>query len=681
MSATSNIDVFARLKLAAEIPARFTLDKFRKSRAAGLILKYRVVLIGIVQACLIFCALLVAWLLRFNFYLPYRVMLYSAAPLLIALRLAAIAGCGLWKGWWRYTDLDDAIAMVKAIGLGSLGFVFCMRLILANRAFPRTIYVLEPLLSILLLGGARVFFRVLTESLRRESSAHRKVILIGAGAAAERTLQEIARPGSGCRAVACVDDNASIQGMNIHGIPVLGLVSDLPDIAARHGVREVLIAVPSADARQMLRFVSICREARLEFRLAPSLHSVFNGRNDAISATEVPSEDLLGRAPVEIDLERVRQLITGKTVLVTGAAGTIGSEICRQILGFGPQKLLCLDHNETGMFFLQMELAKKNPQTQIIHCVSDLSDAVRMRSLLAEHRPAMIIHAAAYKHVPMMESNVYDAVKNNIFALLGLLDLAEESGCSCFVLISSDKAVKPANIMGATKRVGELMVSCRPTRAMRCVSVRFGNVLGSNGSLVPILQMQLRTQQDLTITHPDVTRFFMTVGEAASLVLEAGAIGNHGDTLVLDMGSPVRILDLARKLIQLSGKSERDVEIRFTGLREGEKLSEELSYPAEEIHATASPKIWRIQGTPHRWSDLRRQLDQMRMAMYSMATAAIREKMKEIVPEFTANAEIQSGDAALPFRLPAPAPPEIALPDNLVLSENSQRSSQELICL
>ena len=674
MSDCSNFNVVSGLKWAARFPARFTVARFRESRVARAILKFRVVLIGVVQASLIFCALVMAWLLRFNFYLPYRAMLFSAAPVLIAIRLAAIARCGLWKGWWRYTDLDDAIAIVNAIGLGSIAFVICMRFVLGNRAFPRAIYALEPLLSALLLGGARVFSRILAESLRTESRVRRDVIVIGAGVAAERTLREIARPGSGCRAVACVDDNPSLIGMKIHGVPVLGAVGDLPEVAANLHVQEALIAVSSATPEQMRRFVGICGDANVQFRLAPSLLGILNGRSDADQAAEVPSEDLLGRAPVDIDLELVQKQIAGKTVLVTRAAGTIGSELCRQILDLGPETLLCLDRNETGIFYLQMELAKRNEETRLIFCVTDLGDGVRMSSLLAEHRPSMIFHAAAYKHVPMMESNVYDAVKNNIFALLGLLDIAEESGCSCFVLISSDKAVNPANIMGATKRVGELMISCRPTRSMRCVSVRFGNVLGSNGSLVPILQMQLRNRQHLTITHPDVTRFFMTTGEAASLVLEAGAIGGDGDTLVLYRGSPIRILDLAKKFIQLSGKSEREVEIRFTGLREGEKLFEELSYPAKEIHPTSSPKIWRIHGTPHRWTDLRQQLDQMHASMSAMATGAIREKMKEIVPEYSAIADEQPSSGA-PRQIPDAAPAaSLVLPARLALREFPRHS-------
>jgi FlaA1/EpsC-like NDP-sugar epimerase len=674
MSSLSYFDAAARLKWPTRFPERFTVSRIRETLVVRMILKYRVWFIAFVQATLIFCALVIAWLLRFNFHLPDRAILFSAAPILMAIRLGAIARCGLLKGWWRYTDLNDAIAIVKAITLGSVTFVVCMRLVLGNIAFPRTIYVLEPLLSTLFLGGIRIFSRVLAESVRSESIIHRDVVLIGAGAAAEGMLREIARPGSGCRVIACVDDDCSLIGTKIHGVPVLGGVNDLPVIAAKQQVSEVLIAVPSASPDQMRRFVAICGQANVPFRLAPSLRGILSGQNDAGQAHEVPSEELLGRVPVEIDLELVRKQIAGKTVLVTGAAGTIGSELCRQILDCGPDTLLCLDHNETGIFYLQMELSKRKKAAQLIFCVTDLGDAVRMRGLLGEHRPSMIFHAAAYKHVPMMETNVYDAVKNNVFALLGLLDIAEENGCSCFVLISSDKAVNPANIMGATKRVGELMISCRPTRSMRCVSVRFGNVLGSNGSLVPILQMQLRNRQHLTITHPDVTRFFMTTREAVSLVLQASAIGDHGDTLVLDMGNPIRVLDLAKKLIQLSGKSECDVEIRFTGLREGEKLFEELSYPAEEIHPTSSPKIWRIRGTPHRWLDLSSQLHQLRTSMSVMVSAAIRAKVKEIAPEYSTLADDQPGSSRVRQNAGVTPAPSVALPSTHDFRDYSRRS-------
>ncbi len=599
-------------------------------------------LIGLFQGLLIFISLVLAWFLRFNFLLADRELLLSAAPILIAIRLAAVGRCGLMQGWWRYTDINDAVNITKAIAIGSVSFVFCMRLVLGITAFPCAIYVLEPLLSILLLGGVRVFSRILAESLQQKSARRIDVILIGAGAAAERTLLEIARPGSTYRAIACLDDDASKTGEKIHGIPILGRINELPIFAARYAIKEILIAIPSATGSQMGEFVEICRRANVRSKTVQSLREILNGQVTANEFREVRLEDLLGRDPVEIDLEPVRKLVAGQAVMVTGAAGTIGSELCRQLLDAGPAKLLCLDHNETGIFFLQMELSKCNGRTQLIYCVTDFGDAGRMKSILAEHRPAVIFHAAAYKHVPMMEMNVYEAVKNNVFGLLGFLDIAEESGCPAFVLISSDKAVKPTNIMGATKRAGELIISTRPGRTMRCVSVRFGNVLGSNGSVVPVFQKQIRDRQQLTITHPEATRFFMTTGEAVSLVLQAFAIGNHGDTLVLDMGSPVLILELAKTLIRLSGRTEQEIGIRFTGLRDGEKLFEELSYPDEEVHPTSSAKIRQIRGAPHRWRDLERKLDELRISLSTRGPAGIREKMKEVVPEYSSHAPEES---------------------------------------
>ena len=615
-------------------PTPLAIGEDHSARWARLVLRHRSWLIASFQALVIFCALILAWLLRFNFFLPHRLLLFSTAPVLIAIRLGAIARFGLFHGWWRYTDIDDAVAIVKAIVSGSVIFVFCVRFVLGIVAFPRTVYVLEPLLSILFLGGVRVLSRILVESVRKGATPVKEVILIGAGSAAQMTIREIGRPGSGYRAVACVDDDRSKTGIKIHGVPVVGTVDELQAFAARHGIREVLIAVRSVTGKQMKRFADICGDAEMKFKTVPSLQDIINGQIHVSQFRDARLEDLLGRDPVEIDLESVKRQIEGQVVLVTGAAGSIGSELCRQILQGRPGKLICLDHNETGIFYMQLELSKQEIGSHLVFCVTDFGDRDRMSNLLAEHKPSIIFHAAAYKHVPMMETNVYEAVKNNVFALLSLLEIAEENGCPSFVLISSDKAVNPANVMGATKRLGELMISCRPASLMRCVSVRFGNVLGSNGSVVPVFQKQIRDNQQLTITHPDITRFFMTTREAVSLVLQGFAIGNHGDTLVLDMGEPVRILDLARTLIRLSGRSEHEIGIRFTGLRDGEKLFEELSYPTEEIHPTSFPKIRQIHGTPHRERDLKRHLVQLRAAMSVNGAAAIRAKMKEIVPEF-----------------------------------------------
>jgi FlaA1/EpsC-like NDP-sugar epimerase len=639
----------AGLKGHLFVAAFSILDRTQKAPWTRVVLRYRSWLSGIFQAQLILFALLFAWLLRFNFSLPDRALLLFAAPVLISIRLIAIARGGLLHGWWRYTGIDDAVAIVKATALGSVVFVICMRLALGIAAFPRAIYVLEPLLSLLLLGGVRVFFRIIVEIGREETDTCKKVILIGAGAAAEMTLREIGRSESGYRAVACLDDDRSKTGVKIHGVPVLGAVDDLPQLAPKLGVKDILICVPSATGKQTQRFVDICGRANTRFKTVPSLREILNDRMNVAEFREVRLEDLLGRDPVEMDMKSVCKQIKGQTVLVTGAAGTIGSELCRQLLQHGPGKLLCVDRNETGMFYLDMELSQYKKTAQVISCVTDFGDRGRMKGILSEHTPAVIFHAGAYKHVPIMEMNVYDAVKNNVIALLGLLDIAEESGCPSFVLISSDKAVRPANIMGATKRTGELIVSCRPRRSMRCVSVRFGNVLGSNGSLIPVLQKQLREDRQLTITHPEVTRFFMTTHEAVSLVLQAFSIGKHGDTLVLDMGTPIRILDLAKTLIRLSGRREQDVDIRFTGLRPGEKLFEELTYPAEKIRSTSSPKIKQIRGTPGLWLDLNWRLDRLRVAIAANDPVAIRDKMKEIVPEYAslANGSAESAEVQL----------------------------------
>jgi FlaA1/EpsC-like NDP-sugar epimerase len=611
-----------------------TVRKY-SSNLAQFVLAYRSWFIALLQALLVFCSLVLAWLLRFDFSLPDRLILFSAAPILIVIRLAAIARFGLLHGWWKYTGVDDAVAIFKAIAVGSVAFRFFIRFGLGVVAFPQSVYIIEAVLSLALLIGIRVVFRVLAESSRTGTSKYRNILLIGAGFGAQMVIREIERPGSIFCAIGCVDDDRSKMGMRLNGVPVIGAVNELPRLVKMHTVDEVLIAVPSATGKQMQRFVELCKQAEVRFKTVPALQDIITGQVSISQFRDVRLEDLLGRDPVDIDLQSVTKQIQGQVVLVTGAAGSIGSEICRQVLEHGPAKLLCLDQSETGTFYLQLELSQHKNGSQLVFCIADVGDCERMRRIFAEHEPRIVFHAAAYKHVPMMEKNVHEAVKNNVFALLSLLEIAEENGCPNFVLISSDKAVRPTSVMGATKRLGELVISCRPTNSMRCVSVRFGNVLGSNGSVLPVFQQQLRDNQPLTVTHPEIKRFFMTTREAVSLVLEGLAIGNHGDTLVLDMGKPVRILDLARTLIRLSGKSEQEVDIKFTGLREGEKLFEELSYPTEEIHPTSFQKITRIHGTPSRWFELQTHLDELRASLSINGAAPVRAKIKEIVPEYS----------------------------------------------
>jgi FlaA1/EpsC-like NDP-sugar epimerase len=357
-------------------------------------------------------------------------------------------------------------------------------------------------------------------------------------------------------------------------------------------------------------------------------------------SVEVRMEDLLGRAPIEIDSAPVRRELAGKAVLVTGAAGSIGGELCRQIRMHHPSALIGVDRSETGIFYLRDELEKTPQQpapgsaSTAHYLVADIGNTERMRAIFQRHRPEVVFHAAAHKHVPLMERNAGEAVGNNVFSLLTLLDVAEEYSCRGFTLISSDKAVDPVSVMGATKRLGEMILAGRQPGSLRCISVRFGNVLGTNGSVVPILEGQLRAGQALTITHPEVRRFLMTPQEAVAMVLLSYTLGSHGEILALDMGLPVPILELARKLIRLHGLSESEARIEFTGLREGEKMSEEISSEREVLLPTAHPKIKRIRSAPVSWPILAAQIERLRASMFSGDDPAIRARLQEIVPEY-----------------------------------------------
>jgi len=586
------------------------------------------------QAGLVAGALLFAWLLRFDFTLPDRPILLSALPVLVGIRLIAMACFGLHRGWWRYSGINDGMDILKAVAAGSVFFFLVVRYLLGMTGFPRTVYVLEAVLTAGLLVSARMFSRLFVESLGENISSSKRVILIGAGEAAHTILREIRRPASPYVAVGCVDDDLSKQGIRVENVRVLGTVSQLSEVLSAQSAEEALIAVPSATGAQMRRFVEACNRARIRFRTVPALKDIIAGQVAVSQLRDVSLADLLGRERVQIDLEAVRSQLAGRRVLVTGAAGSIGSELCRQILDYAPAQLICLDQSETGLYFLRLCLLEHSHSACSVFRVADVCDTDRVRKLLLDFSPEVIFHAAAYKHVPMMESNVQEAVKNNVLGLFGLLDLADAAGCKSFVLISSDKAVNPTNVMGATKRICELILSSRPPNGMRCVSVRFGNVLGSSGSVIPVLKQQLGNHQPLTITHPDIRRFFMLTPEAVALVLQAFAIGSHGDILVLDMGESVRILDLARSLIRLSGKSEEDVEIKFTGLREGEKLEEELFYAQESVTPTACDKIKRTNGAHRDWSELCHQLRELGASLHVDGPAPVRAKIKEIVPEY-----------------------------------------------
>jgi len=622
------------------------------SKQSPALLRCRSLLVLVSQIGLILCSLVCAWLLRFEFRLPDSNLLWTAAPILIMVRLVVMPFFNLMHGWWRHTGISDALDVLKAIVTGSFAFLLIVRYGLGLKVFPLSIYALEALITFTLLTGVRVLSRLLAETVRRDS-ASKRLLLVGAGHAAQMIIREAQQVETGYTVIGCVDDNPLKKGLRVLGVPVLGPVEILAKMVRAQRIDEVLIAIPSATQTQMLRLVAICKEAGAAFRTVPAMAELIAGRVTLQQVREVSLTDLLGRIPVDLDLESVREHIRDRVVMVTGAAGSIGSELCRQIRTYKPKLLLCLDQNENGIFHLQHQLAQDDGDDHKIFCVADFCNPERMRKIFLTYAVEIVFHAAAYKHVPVMESNVDEAVSNNVFGLLALLNVAESSNCSTFVMISSDKAVNPTNVMGCTKRVGELILAAWPGERLRCVSVRFGNVLGSNGSVIPLFQEQIRQNQPITITHPEITRFFMTISEAVSLVLQAFAIGRNGDILVLDMGKPVRVADLAKTLARLSGKSRQ--EFKFIGLRPGEKLFEELFYPDERVFPSACQKIACTESVRLAWPALKRGLDRLYVAVSLGKRASILARLQQIVPQFTYAGSDQAGSMEnVPLRPSAP---------------------------
>jgi FlaA1/EpsC-like NDP-sugar epimerase len=600
-------------------------------------LKRHTWLIAVLQSLLIFGCLVAAWLLRFDLSFPRPELVLGVAPLLVLLRLLAMWRYNLLHGYWRYTGVSDATDIGKAVLLGSAGFVFVLRVVLGVTALPISIYFLEALLTATALGGVRIISRVVLQKIDHERHDGVRVLIVGAGAAAEALIRELMH--SNHVVVGLVDDDMGKQGVRIHGFTVLGTIEDIRNVVAAYQIEEILVAMPSVTGAQRARVIEHCLASGRKFKTIPGLGDLLAGRVMVEQLREVNLEELLGRDPVQLDLDAVRGDLADRVVVVAGAAGSIGQELCQQILDCAPAKLICLDQAETPMFYLQLKLTQSKYGDRVVYSVADITDQPSIEGIFRAYSVQVIFNAAAYKHVPLMESNSTEALRNNVFGLISLLEAAENTGCERFLLISSDKAVNPSSVMGATKRVGELILASRPSK-MRCASVRFGNVLGSQGSVVPFFQQQIRKEGRLTVTHPEITRYFMTIPEAVSLVLQAFTLGAHGDVLVLDMGEPIRIVDLARTLIRLSGSTEEDVPIVFTGLRPGEKLFEELFYSSETLLPTSHEKVQRTHNSLAGWTNLSLHLEELQQLMKSDSDRSIRAKIQDIVPEY--NYEVMS---------------------------------------
>ncbi|MBN2022406.1 MAG: polysaccharide biosynthesis protein [Pirellulales bacterium] len=499
------------------------------------------------------------------------------------------------RGWRHYITFYDLLVLVQAATVATLALILVDLYLLPRLAVPRSIFVIDWGVTVVVLGGARALVRVMEERSWSLVLNVDKVpaLIVGANEAGESLLRSIIRNGKlTYQVVGFVDEDPWRVGSRIGGVPVVGTIDETCQLALRHGVGEILLTSGDLSGRQVRRLVDDAQRHGIRVKILPSYEQLITGRV-ALQPRAVAIEDLLRRKPVPLDVDRLRQWIDDRVLLVTGSAGSIGSEICRQLLRFAPRRIVLVDRAESGLFFLERELSGMAGRVELEVCVADVLDRTRMASVLAQHHPDIIFHAAAYKHVPLMESHPGEAVKNIVTATRCLADLAIEHGVGSFVMISTDKAVQPTSVMGACKRAAELYVQAMADRApCRFVTVRFGNVLDSAGSVVPIFRQQIAAGGPVTVTDPEMQRFFMTIPEAAGLVIQAGAIGNTGEILVLDMGEPVRIVDLAADMIRLSGlRVGEDVEIVFTGIRPGEKLYEELHITGEKHLPTRHPKI------------------------------------------------------------------------------------------
>ena len=542
-------------------------------------------------------AYLLAFALRFDLTIPGRFLPLALVtlPLVVACKLAAYWSVGLFASSWRHLKMRDVEDLVRGNLLGSAFFLVAMVFLHGLPGFPRAVLLVDLMLCIS--GGGGVRYALRRERERADRPALRRIetlaLIVGAGSAGIRLLEEIdSRPRLGRAVVGFVDDDASKRGVRLAGTPVLGGVDDLPALVAAHDVGEVLIAVPSATGAALRRIVQRCAEAGVRHRVLPTLGELVEGRVMFTQMREVKVDDLLAREAVQLDLPRIRQLVGGSVVLVTGAAGSIGSELCRQVAGHRPERLVLYDRHENGMYTLEMELRTRFPDLAVEPVLGDVLLKDQLRTVFAQWRPALVFHAAAYKHVPMAERNVAEAVRNNIIGTRNVAQAAIAHGTQEFVLVSTDKAVRPTSVMGVTKRVAEMVVQGLHGRGCRFVAVRFGNVLGSSGSVVPLFRDQIARGGPVTVTDPAVTRYFMTIPEASQLILQAAALGQGGEIFILEMGEPVRIVDLARHMIRLSGfEPDEDVEIVFTGLRPGEKLHEELVADEEQVTTTYHDRV------------------------------------------------------------------------------------------
>lgn len=585
---------------------------------------------------LIIIAYIFSFYLRFELTLPqqYLVVIAKTLPLLLLIKVLIFHYFGLFSGIWRYVSIDDAWRIIKATTLSTIIFIFGVIFTHGLVGYPRSVFILDWVLCTVFVGGVRFFSRFFRESYSISLQNFAKnVIIVGAGDAGVMVLKEYRRnPSLGATVVGFIDDDPTKKNLRIQGVKVLGNRKDIPQFVRNYQAQEIVIAMPSAEGGAVREIIAHCQIPGVKIKIVPGLHRIITGDLEVKPRDACP-EDLLGRETVKIFKEEIRDYINSRRVLITGAAGSIGSELTRQIAKFKPAGIVLLDHNENDAYFLQMQLKVKYPELKFDIAIGDINDVSLLKHVFSHYRPQVVFHSAAYKHVPLMEDNPAAAIKNNVFGSRNLIYAAHHYGIERFVLISTDKAVNPISVMGMTKRIAEMVLQAKAkTSKTRFMAVRFGNVIGSSGSVVPLFKKQIEEGGPLTVTHPDAKRYFMSVQEAVSLVLQAAAIGKGGEIFILDMGEQIRIVDIAEDLVALSGlRLGKDISIEFIGLRPGEKLSEEILLNTEKDLVTKHDKIYVTQPNNFEPPNLRRQLKELEHLATTMQKDKIKARIEEII--------------------------------------------------
>jgi FlaA1/EpsC-like NDP-sugar epimerase len=588
----------------------------------------------LVLPCL--AAYYLAYLLRFDGSLnDYAQAAFDSSVIwVVAIKLVTLIHARLHQDCTRYVTFSDMILLCRTATLSTIGIALADAMFISPIAIPRSVILLDWGATFMLLAAVRIAPRFIRDSAWLQPAKQGNVVLIvGANDAGEALLRSVrTTPTLTYHVVGFVDDRRSFQNRRIAGVPVLGTRSDIPALVAKHSINEVFITSGTLPGKDVRALVELASRENFRVKVLPSCEQLLRERVD-VNPRSVAITDLLRRPTVQLDIDSIRHWLSGKVVLVTGSAGSIGSEICRQVLELAPAKLVLVDRSETGQFFLERELKQLAPQVALHAALADLNDRERLRTVFHEHQPQIIFHAAAYKHVPLMEAHAGEAIKNIVLATKNVVDLSEEVNAESFVMISTDKAVNPTSVMGSCKRLAEQYVEAKAsTSPSRLVTVRFGNVLDSAGSVVPIFREQIARGGPITVTHPDMVRYFMLIPEAAQLVIQAGAMGQGGEIFVLDMGEPVRIMDLARDMIQLSGlRVDDDIEITITGLRPGEKLYEELYSEQEQHLSTKHEKIMTAVGQARRLLEVLHDINAL-AELVDEPNDTVRAALAEVIP-------------------------------------------------